>query len=118
MQQRSIEQHIRKYFVEGTATAGGIVTQPYLPKCLLASEDEINTWISSHAKQYPTFQIIEHRLALLCSHLTVGTDVQYDNVPMFDECGWPMIENITSTPGLLADMRRSGRRCILSDFGT
>jgi SNF2 family DNA or RNA helicase len=117
MQQRSIEQHIRKYFVEGTATAGGSVTQPYLPKCLLASEDEINTWISSHAKQYPTFQIIEHRLALLCSHLTGGTDVQYDNVPMFDECGWPMIENITSTPGLLADMRSSGRRCIFSDFG-
>jgi len=119
MQQRSIVQHIRKHFVDGIATiSGGVTEEPYLPKCLLVSEEEINTWVNNHAKQYPTFQVIEHRLALLCSHLTVGTDAQYDNIPMFDECGWPMIENISTTPGLLADMKSSGRKCIFSDFGT
>jgi hypothetical protein len=112
LQQSSIEQHVRQIFIEGTADR-----KPALPKCFLdgASEEELDAWVSMHSKQFPTFNVIEHRLALICSHLTVGTDAQYDNVPMFDECGWPMIEDVTS-PGFLANMRTSGARCLLSDY--
>jgi len=112
LQQSFIEQHVRRTFIEGTAN-----TQPALPKCYLeqASKEEIDAWVDMHSKQFPTFQVVEHRLALICSRLTVGTDVQYDNVPMFDQMGWPMIEDATA-PGFLADMRTSGTRCLLSDY--
>ena len=78
-----------------------------------ASKEEIDAWVDMHSKQFPTFHVVEHRLALICSHLTVGTDAQYDLVPMFDEFGWPMTEDAL---GLLADMRTSGRKCLLSDY--
>jgi len=76
----------------------------------------LGAWVEMHSKQFPTFHVIEHRLALICSHLTVGTDAQYDGVPMFDEGGWPMVEDVTA-PGFLADMRTSGTKCCLvSDY--
>ena len=112
LQQTFIERHVRETFIEGTAQR-----QPALPKCFLdqASKEEIDAWVEMHSKQFPTFRVIEHRLALICSHLTVGTDVQFDYVPMFDESGWPMVEDAT-TPGLLADMRTAGTKCLLSDY--
>lgn len=111
-QKSSIEQHVRKTFVEGTADR-----KPALPKSFLegASKEQMDAWVEMHSNEFPTFHVIEHRLALICSHLTVGTDAQYDNVPMFDEGGWPMVEDVTA-PGFLADMRTSGTRCLLSDF--
>ena len=112
LQQSYIERHVRETFIDGTADR-----KPALPKCFLdqASKEEIDAWVDMHSKQFPTFHVVEHRLALICSHLTVGTDVQYDPVPMFDEFGWPMTEDATA-PGLLADMRTSGRKCLLSDY--
>ena len=112
LQQSFIEEHVRKTFIIGTADR-----KPALPKCFLdqASNEEINAWVDLHSKQFLTFHVAEHRLALICSHLTKGTDAQYDNVPMFDEGGWPMVED-ASAPGLLADMRTSGTRCLLSDY--
>ena len=112
LQQSKIEQHVRETFVEGTAGSN-----PALPKSFLdsLSKDEVDMWFEMHSKQFPTFHVVEHRLALICSHLTLGTDAQYDNIPMFDEGGWPMVEDVTAT-GLLADTRTSGTRCMLSDF--
>ena len=112
LQQSFIEQHVREIFIDGTSDR-----KPSLPKCFLdqASKEEIDAWVEMHSKQFPTFHVVEHRLALMCSHLTVGTSAQYDNVPMFDEGGWPMVEDVTA-PGFLADMRTSGTRCLLSDY--
>ncbi len=111
-QQWFIDQHVRTYFAEDTADG-----KSSLPKCVLdhASKEEVNAWVEIHSKQFPTPHVVEHRLALLCSYLTAGTDVQYDNVPMFDQGGWPMIEDV-SAAGFLADMRASGSRCLLSDY--
>ncbi len=114
LQQWFIEQHVRKIFAEGTADG----EKPCLPKCFLdrASKSEVDAWVEIHSKQFPTFHVIEHRLALICSHLTVGTDdAQYDGVPMFDEGGWPMVEDVTAA-GFLADVRTSGRKCLFSDY--
>lgn len=109
LQHSYIEQHVRETFIDGTPDR-----TPFLPKCYLdqAPKEEIDAWVEMHSKQFPTFHVVEHRLALVCSHLTAGTSCQYDNVPMFDEGGWPMAENITA-PGVLADMRSSGSRCFL-----
>ena len=112
LQQSYIERHVRETFIDGTADR-----KPALPKCFLdkASKEEIDAWVDMHSKQFPTFHVVEHRLALICYHLTVGTDVQYDHVPMFDECGWPMTKDVTAS-GLLADMKTSGRKCLLTDY--
>ncbi len=112
LQQTFIERHVRETFIEGTAHR-----QPALPRCFLdqAPKEDIDAWVEMHSKQFPTFQVIEQRLSLICSQLTVGTDVQFDYVPMFDESGWPMVEDAT-TPGLLADMRTAGSKCLLADY--
>lgn len=85
LQRPFIEQHIREVFLEGK--------NPCLPRSFLenASGEEKNAWVSMHAEQFPTPAIVERRLALLCAELTKDTDVQYDNVPMYDEGGWPLI---------------------------
>lgn len=110
LQQSFIEQHVRETFIDGTPGR-----MPFLPKCFLdqASKEEIDAWVEMHSKQFPTFHVIEYRLALVCSHLTDGTSEQYDNVPMFDQGGWPMVDDVTAS-GFLADMRTSGTRCFLS----
>lgn len=112
LQQSFIEQHVRENFIDGTDDK-----EPALPKCFLdqASKEEVDAWVDMHSKQFPTLHVVEHRLTLICSHLTLSTDAQYDNVPMFDEGGWPMVEDVTA-PGFLADMRTSGTRCLLSDY--
>jgi hypothetical protein len=112
LQQWFIGEHVRKHFAEDTADG-----KSALPKCFLdqSTKEEVNAWVEMHSKQFPTSHVVEHRLALLCSYLTVGTDAQYDNVPMFDQGGWPMIEDVTAA-GFLADMRASGSRCLLSDY--
>ncbi|KAL3787638.1 hypothetical protein HJC23_011786 [Cyclotella cryptica] len=107
LQRPFIEQHIREVFINGE--------NPCLPRCFLekASENELNTWVSVHAEQFPTPNVIERRLALLCAELTRDTEVQYDHVPMFDEGGWPVA---TSTAhGFIGDTRTSGGSCLLVD---
>lgn len=112
LQQSFIELHVRETFVVGTADK-----EPALPKCFLenATKEEIDAWVDMHSKQYPSFNVIEQRLALICSHLTAGTDAQYENVPMFDEGGWPMVEDATA-PGFVADTSSNRKRCLLSDY--
>ena len=112
LQQSFIEEFLRETFIDGTSDR-----KTSLPKCFLnqASKEETYACVEMHSKQFPTFHVVEFCLELICSHLTVGTNVQYDNVPMFDEGGWPMVEDVTA-PGFLADMRTSGTRCLLSDY--
>merc|ERR1712194_132723 len=107
LQQSFIEQHVRETFIDGTPDR-----TPSLPRCFLdqASKEETDAWVEMHSKQFPTFHVVEHRLALVCAHLTVGTSSQYDNVPMFDEGGWPMVEDVTA-PGFVA-----GTKCFLSVY--
>ncbi|KAL7473004.1 hypothetical protein ACHAXS_013390 [Conticribra weissflogii] len=85
-----IEKHIRDIFINGVNGE-----KPALPSSFLnnSSNEDLEAWVQIHAKQYPTPNIIEHRLALICSQLTIGTPAQYDDVPMFDEGGWPMVED-------------------------
>lgn len=80
-QQRMIKKHIREIFVQGQS--------PVLPQAVLnsASQEEMDHWIGEHAKQFPSADIVEHRLALISSSLTAGKSVQYDSVPMFDKGG-------------------------------
>jgi len=110
LQQSFIEQHIRETFIDGSVGS----TKPVLPKYVLdkASKEEIDAWVTHHSKQFPTFNVIEHRLALICSHLTAGTEAHYDSVPMWDEFGWPMIDDNSSSP--LADIRTAEKTC--SDY--
>lgn len=114
LQQSLIQEHVRATFVDGT-----IGQKPALPKSFLdqASKAEVDAWVEMHSKQFPTFDVIENRLAQICSRLTVGTNVQYDNVPMFDTGGWPMVTD-PNAPGNLADTRTSGSRCLMSDYET
>ncbi|KAL7487630.1 hypothetical protein ACHAW6_013214 [Cyclotella cf. meneghiniana] len=107
LQRPYIEQHIREVFINGK--------NPCLPRCFLekASEDELNTWVSVHVEQFPSPNVIERRLALLCAELTKDTEVQYDNVPMYDEGGWP-VATLTAN-GFIGDTRTSGGSCLLVD---
>ena len=108
LQRPYTEQHIRQVFVNGR--------NPSLPRSFLnnASPDEINAWVKVHAEQFPTPNAIERRLALLCSELTKGTDVQYDNVPMFDEGGWPSSTSMVN--GLIGDTKAVGGSCLLVEM--
>jgi len=107
-----IEKHIRDIFVNGVNGK-----KPALPSSFLnnSSKEDLDAWVHTHAKQFPTPNIIEHRLALICSQLTVGTSAQYDDVPMFDEGGWPMVED-SSAHSFIGDTKSSGGTCLLRDF--
>jgi hypothetical protein len=37
------------------------------------------------AQEFPTPLVIENRLALMCSQLTMKTSERYDHIPMFDQ---------------------------------
>lgn len=89
-QQSSIEQHIRDVFILGSDGK-----KPALPRSFLdnATNKDLDAWVYTHLLQFPCPNTIEHRLAVICSELTKNTTSQYDNVPMFDEGGWPMIED-------------------------
>jgi hypothetical protein len=108
LQRPYVEQHIREVFIEGKNAC--------LPRCFLdkATPDELTAWVQAHAEQFPTPVVIERRLALLCSELTKGTEVQYDNVPMYDGGGWP---SATSSSGFIGDTRAAGSgSCLLVDL--
>ena len=80
-QQHMIRKHIQEIFVQGHS--------PVLPRAVLnsASQEEIDYWIGEQAKQFPSADIVEHRLALISSSLTAGKSAQYDSIPMFDKGG-------------------------------
>ena len=82
LQQQCVENHVRETFVRG---ANG--KSPALPGDFLkqASEEELNAWVKMQAQEFPTPAVIEHRLALMCSQLTIESNERYDHIPMFDE---------------------------------
>jgi hypothetical protein len=86
LQRPFVQRHVREVFVEGTNEK-----KPVLPRSFLdhASKEEIDAWVDVHSVQFPTPNVIERRLALLCSRLTRNTSAHYDDVPMFDGGGWP-----------------------------
>jgi hypothetical protein len=82
LQQQQVENHVRETFVKG---ANG--KSPALPRSFLerASEEELETWVKMQAQEFPTPLVIENRLALMCSQLTMKTSERYDHIPMFDQ---------------------------------
>lgn len=56
-----------------------------------SAPDDTNDWIDLHAEEFPTLFILERRLAFLCAEATstLGGEMRYDNLPMFDHGGWP-----------------------------
>jgi len=82
LQQQHVEHHVREIFVEG---ANG--KSPALPRSFVqqASEEELDAWVKMQAQEFPTPTVIENRLALMCSQLTVNTSERYDHIPMFDQ---------------------------------
>ena len=53
--------------------------------------EDVTDWIEVHAKQFPSANLLERRLAFLCAKVTEEVDCgfRYDNLPMFDHGGWP-----------------------------
>ena len=82
LQQKCVEDHVRETFVTGVNGKS-----PALPGNVLrqASEEELNAWVKMQAQEFPTPAVIEHRLALMCSQLTMNRNERYDHIPMFDE---------------------------------
>lgn len=67
-----------------------------LPKFIMdqSAPNDINDWIELHSKNFPTANVVERRLAFLCSQATctlknIEQQQRYDLLPMFDHGGWP-----------------------------
>jgi len=82
LQQLSVENHVRETFVKGTNGKSPALPDSFLRR---ASEDELDAWVQMQAQEFPTPTVIENRLALMCSQLTMNTSERYDHIPMFDE---------------------------------
>lgn len=56
------------------------------------SVSDLQQWTNAIAIEFPTANILERRLGLICSvtssHLG-DDDRRYDHLPMFDHGGWP-----------------------------
>ena len=66
-----------------------------LPKTVVerSSLDDSNEWIELHAKEFPSVNVLERRLAFLCTVATAPLqgEMRFDNLPMFDHGGWPRL---------------------------
>jgi hypothetical protein len=81
---KTIVQHMYSTFaVEDNALPRAVVEE--------SPPDDVTAWIEVHAKQFPSANVLERRLAFLCAKATelLDCDVRYDNLPMFDHGGWP-----------------------------
>jgi len=58
---------------------------------LSGSDEEIEKWIKAQCSNFPSANLLERRLALLCSEATkhLDNETRYDHLPMFDHGGWP-----------------------------
>ena len=58
-----------------------------------SSPDDSNEWIELHAKEFPSVNVLERRLAFLCAKATAPLqgEMRFDNLPMFDHGGWPRL---------------------------
>jgi len=57
-----------------------------------ASASEIKQWVTVNASEFPTSNVLERRLGLICSEASAhlgDDDRRYDHLPMFDHGGWP-----------------------------
>lgn len=90
----AVETHIRTIFLDGL---DGL--KPALPQSILngAPSKEKEAWLQMHAKQFPEVNVIERRLAFICSELTATAagmnarnkmaEWRFENFPMFDHGG-------------------------------
>ena len=81
LQQKCVEDHVRKTFVTGAQGRGPVLPGSFLMR---ASQEELESWVKTQSKEFPTPAVIESRLALMCSQLTMDTSERYDYIPMFD----------------------------------
>ena len=80
----AIRQHIESSFF---AKAGSI--PPSITEA--SSQDDTATWIENQAKEFPSPNVVERRLAFLCAKVTenLENESRFDNLPMYDHGGWP-----------------------------
>lgn len=81
---QAIIQHMYSNFVaEENVLPRSIVDQ--------SPPEDVTTWIEHQAHDFPTPNVLERRLALVCAHATVDIDSEdrYVDIPMFDHGGWP-----------------------------
>jgi hypothetical protein len=80
----SIARHIQSTFF-GDATT--------IPDCVTASAtaDDLATWASVVAEEFPSMNVIERRLSFLCAIATekFQGDQRFENLPMYDHGAWP-----------------------------
>jgi len=62
-----------------------------LAESLPGTDDEISRWSKVQCSRFPSANMLERRLSLICSEATKHLDDQtcYDHLPMFDHGGWP-----------------------------
>jgi len=86
--QEGIRQHIRTLFESGPA-----MPQSYQSQA--RGNHDMESWIEDQAREFPTPQVCEQRLASICFALTKGheEEVLYDHVPMWDHGAWPASGN-------------------------
>jgi len=86
--QEGIRQHIRTLFESGRA-----MPQSYQSQA--RGNHDMESWIEDQAREFPTPQVCEQRLASICFALTKGheEEVLYDHVPMWDHGAWPASGN-------------------------
>lgn len=53
--------------------------------------EKVEKWIEAEAEAFPSSNLIERRLAFLCSGVTAicQDETRFENIPMFDHGGWP-----------------------------
>mmetsp|Transcript_46338 Transcript_46338/g.69923 ORF Transcript_46338/g.69923 Transcript_46338/m.69923 type:complete len:1184 (+) Transcript_46338:1551-5102(+) len=98
----AIKKHIREVFVDGMDGK-----KPALPRNFLdnSKSGEIDAWIEAQAFQFPTPNVVERRISIICGEMTQGMGsndkgnddkrdpfFRYDSIPMFDHGGWPKDE--------------------------
>ena len=81
---KGIVKHIHSTFIAG---------DDGLPRSIVeqSSFEDSSTWVELQARDFPSMNVLERRLAFLCSQATefLSEDEQYDNLPMFDHGSWP-----------------------------
>lgn len=80
---KGIVKHIHSTFIAGDGLPRSIVEQ--------SSFEDSSTWVELQARDFPSMNVLERRLAFLCSQASefLNEDERYDNLPMFDHGSWP-----------------------------
>jgi len=62
-----------------------------LAELLPGTDDEISHWSREQCSRFPSTNLLERRLSLICSEATkhLGSHMCYNHLPMFDHGGWP-----------------------------